>query len=119
MSIFSRLFSFLSQDLAIYLGTGNQLVYLPGRRIVLNEPSVVAMETINGRRAVKAAGNDAKLMMGRTPGNVEAIRPMRKGVIADITTAEQMINHFIKKVHTSRFPRFPEIVICIPSGSTS
>ena len=119
MSIFTRMFSFLSQDMAIDLGTANTLVYVRGRGIVLNEPSVVAIETINGKRTVKAVGVDAKLMMGRTPGNVEAIRPMRDGVIADITVAEQMINHFIKKVHTSRFPRFPEIVICIPSGSTS
>ena len=119
MSMFSRLFSFLSQDMAIDLGTANTLVYVRGRGIVLNEPSVVAIETVNGRRQVKAVGNDAKLMMGRTPGNVEAIRPLRDGVIADIQVAEQMINYFIKKVHTSKLPRFPEIVICVPSGSTS
>ena len=119
MAFFSRFFSFLSQDMAIDLGTANTLVYVRGRGIVLNEPSVVAIETINGRKVVKAVGNDAKLMMGKTPGNVEAIRPLRDGVIADITVAEQMINYFIKKVHTSRFPRFPEIVICVPSGSTS
>ncbi len=119
MSIFSRLFSFISQDMAIDLGTANTLVYVRGRGIVLNEPSVVAIETVNGRQQVKAVGNDAKLMMGRTPGNVEAIRPLRDGVIADIQVAEQMINYFIKKVHTSKLPRFPEIVICVPSGSTS
>jgi rod shape-determining protein MreB and related proteins len=119
MSIFSRLFSFISQDMAIDLGTANTLVYVRGRGIVLNEPSVVAIETVNGRKQVKAVGNDAKLMMGRTPGNVEAIRPLRDGVIADIQVAEQMINYFIKKVHTSKLPRFPEIVICVPSGSTS
>jgi rod shape-determining protein MreB len=119
MSIISRLFSFISQDMAIDLGTANTLVYVRGRGIVLNEPSVVAIETVNGRKQVKAVGNDAKLMMGRTPGNVEAIRPLRDGVIADIQVAEQMINYFIKKVHTSRLPRFPEIVICVPSGSTS
>src|SRR3712207_956899 len=110
---------FPSQDMAIDLGTANTLVYVRGRGIVLNEPSVVAIETVNGRKQVKAVGNDAKLMMGRTPGNVEAIRPLRDGVIADIQVAEQMINYFIKKVHTSRLPRFPEIVICVPSGSTS
>ncbi len=115
----SRLFSFLSQDMAIDLGTANTLVYVRGRGIVLNEPSVVAIETINGRKVVKAVGNDAKLMMGRTPGNVEAIRPLRDGVIADIYVAEQMINHFIRKVHSRKFASFPEIVICVPSGSTS
>lgn len=119
MSIFSRMFSFLSQDMAIDLGTANTLVYVRGRGIVLNEPSVVAIETVNGRKTVKAVGSDAKVMMGRTPGNVEVIRPLRDGVIADITVAEQMINYFIKKVHTSKLPRFPEIVICVPSGSTS
>ena len=119
MSFFSKMFSFLSQDMAIDLGTANTLVYVRGRGIVLNEPSVVAIETINGRKTVKAVGNEAKMMMGKTPGNVEAIRPLRDGVIADIYVAEQMINYFIRKVHTSRFPRFPEIVICVPSGSTS
>jgi rod shape-determining protein MreB len=119
MSIFARMFSFLSQDMAIDLGTANTLVYVRGRGIVLNEPSVVAIETINGRKQTKAVGNDAKLMMGRTPGNVEAIRPLRDGVIADITVAEDMIKYFINKVHTSKLPRFPEIVICVPSGSTS
>ena len=116
--MFSRLFSFLSQDMAIDLGTANTLVYVRGRGIVLNEPSVVAIETVNGRKQVKAVGNDAKLMMGKTPGNVEAIRPMRDGVIADIDVAEQMINHFIRKVHSRKFASFPEIVICVPSGST-
>ena len=119
MSFFSKMFSFLSQDMAIDLGTANTLVYVRGRGLVLNEPSVVAIETINGRKTVKAVGNEAKMMMGKTPGNVEAIRPLRDGVIADIYVAEQMINYFIRKVHTTRFPRFPEIVICVPSGSTS
>ncbi len=115
----SRLFSFFSQDMAIDLGTANTLVYVRGRGIVLNEPSVVAIETLNGRKIVKAVGNDAKMMMGKTPGNVEAIRPLRDGVIADIYVAEQMINHFIRKVHSRKFGSFPEIVICVPSGSTS
>jgi rod shape-determining protein MreB len=79
----------------------------------------VAIETIKGHRTVKAVGNDAKLMMGKTPGNVETIRPLRDGVIADIDVAEQMIKYFINKVHTTKFLRFPEIVICVPSGSTS
>jgi rod shape-determining protein MreB len=117
--MFNRLFSFLSQDMAIDLGTANTIVYVRGRGIVLNEPSVVAIETIGGRKVVKAVGNEAKLMMGKTPGNIEAIRPLRDGVIADIYVAEQMINYFIRKVHSRRFPSFPEIVICVPSGSTS
>ena len=96
------------------------MVYVRGRGIVLNEPSVVAIETINGVKRVKAVGDDAKLMMGKTPDQIEAIRPLRDGVIADIDVAEQMIKHFIQKVHGKRrFPRWPEIVICVPSGSTS
>ena len=102
------MFSFLSQDMAIDLGTANTLVYVRGRGIVLNEPSVVAIETIRGNKVVKAVGNEAKVMMGRTPGNVECIRPLRDGVIADIDVAEQMIKHFIRKVQTSRFGRYPE-----------
>ena len=118
--IFSRLFSFMSHDMAIDLGTANTLVYVRGRGIVLNEPSVVAIETTNGVKRVKAVGEDAKLMMGKTPDSVEAIRPLRDVVIADIDVAEQMIKHFIQKVHgPRRFPRWPEIVICVPSGSTS
>jgi len=115
-----RYFKFMSHDMAIDLGTANTVVYLRGRGIVLNEPSVVAIETINGVKRVKAVGEDAKLMMGKTPHQIEAIRPLRDGVIADIDVAEQMIKHFITKVHGHRrFPRFPEIVICVPSGSTS
>jgi len=106
--------------MAIDLGTANTVVYVRGRGIVLNEPSVVAIETINGVKRVKAVGDDAKLMMGKTPDQIEAIRPLRDGVIADIDVAEQMIKHFIHKVHGKRrFPRWPEIVICVPSGSTS
>ena len=106
--------------MAIDLGTANTVVYVRGRGIVLNEPSVVAIETINGVKRVKAVGDDAKLMMGKTPDQIEAIRPLRDGVIADIDVAEQMIKHFIQKVHGKRrFPRWPEIVICVPSGSTS
>ncbi|MGI4731214.1 MAG: rod shape-determining protein [Janthinobacterium lividum] len=118
--LFSRLFKFMSHDMAIDLGTANTVVYVRGRGIVLNEPSVVAVETINGVKRVKAVGEDAKLMMGKTPGSIEAIRPLRDGVIADIDVAEQMIKHFIHKVHggKARPWRFPEIVICVPSGST-
>jgi rod shape-determining protein MreB len=86
----------------------------------LNEPSVVAIETLNGIKRVKAVGDDAKLMMGKTPDSIEAIRPLRDGVIADIDVAEQMIKHFIHKVHGKRHMfSYPEIVICVPSGSTS
>ena len=115
--IFSRLFKMTSHDMAIDLGTANTVVYVRGRGIVLNEPSVVAVDTRTG--AVKAVGDAAKLMMGKTPGTIEAIRPLRDGVIADIDIAEQMIKHFIEKVHGKRrFMRWPEIVICVPSGST-
>ncbi|MDE2042880.1 MAG: rod shape-determining protein, partial [Alphaproteobacteria bacterium] len=118
--MFQRFFKMMSYDMAIDLGTANTLVYLRGRGIVLNEPSVVAIETINGIKKVKAVGEDAKLMMGKTPDNIQAVRPLRDGVIADIEVAESMIKHFIQKVHGERrFPRFPEIVICVPSGSTS
>ena len=120
-SFFSRLFSFGSQNMAIDLGTANTLVYVQDQGIVLNEPSVVAIETINGIKRVKAVGDDAKLMMGKTPDSIEAIRPLRDGVIADIEIAEEMIKHFIRKVHGKRTSMFrhPEIVICVPSGSTS
>src|SRR6201989_2560206 len=118
------LFNFLrfpSHDMAIDLGTANTVVYVRGRGVVLNEPSVVAIETINGVKRVKAVGDAAKLMMGKTPDQIEAIRPLRDGVIADIDVAEQMIKHFIHKVHGGKMRawRFPEIVICVPSGSTS
>ena len=109
----------MSHDMAIDLGTANTVVYVRGRGIVLNEPSVVAIETVNGIKRVKAVGDDAKLMMGKTSGSIEAIRPLRDGVIADIDVAEEMIKAFIRKVHGPRkFARWPEIVICVPSGST-
>ena len=97
MSFFSRFLKFNSQDMAIDLGTANTVVYVRGKGIVLNEPSVVAVETLNGIKRVKAVGDDAKLMMGKTPDSIEAIRPLRDGVIADIDVAEQMIKHFITK----------------------
>src|SRR3569623_956359 len=116
---FLRFFKFPSHDMAIDLGTANTVVYVRGRGVVLNEPSVVAIETLNGDKRVKAVGDDAKMMMGKTPDQIKAIRPLRDGVIADIDVAEQMIKHFIQKVHGKRrFPRWPEIVICVPSGST-
>ncbi|HEX8668013.1 MAG TPA: rod shape-determining protein [Allosphingosinicella sp.] len=118
---FSRLFRLASSDLAIDLGTVNTVVYAKGKGIVLNEPSVVALETANGIRRVKAVGAAAKLMMGKTPDQIQTIRPLRDGVIADLDVAEQMIKHFIDKAHggSSRLPRYPEIVVCVPSGSTS
>ncbi len=118
--VFGNLFKFRSQDMAIDLGTANTVVYVRGQGIVLNEPSVVAIETTNGIKKVKAVGNDAKMMMGKTPDSIEAIRPLRDGVIADIDVAEQMIKHFIQKVNgKSKLFSYPEIVICVPSGSTS
>ncbi|MDB5694348.1 MAG: rod shape-determining protein [Alphaproteobacteria bacterium] len=119
--LFSRFLRLPSNDMAIDLGTVNTVVYVRGKGIVLNEPSVVAIETTNGIKRVKAVGRDAKLMMGKTPAHIQAIRPLRDGVIADIDVAEQMIKHFIDKAHggPSRLPRRPEIVICVPSGSTS
>ena len=120
-SMISRFFKFGTQNIAIDLGTANTLVYVQDRGVVLNEPSVVAIETLNGIKKVKAVGDDAKMMMGKTPDNIEAIRPMRDGVIADIEVAEEMIKHFIRKVHGGKksMLRYPEIVICVPSGSTS
>ena len=106
--------------MAIDLGTVNTVVYLRGQGIVLNEPSVVAIETRDGVQQVRAVGAEAKLMMGKTPDGIETIRPMRDGVIADLDVAEQMIKFFIDKAHGghSRMPRYPEIAICIPSGAT-
>jgi len=117
--MFSRLFGFLSADMAIDLGTANTLVYVKGRGIVLNEPSVVAIAEIKGRKQVLAVGEDAKQMLGRTPGNIHAIRPLRDGVIADFEVAEEMIKHFIRKVHNRRSFASPLIIVCVPSGSTA
>src|SRR3712207_4999745 len=98
---------------AIDLGTANTVVFLPGRGIVLDEPSVVALENHNGMKRVSAVGAEAKLMLGRTPENIQAIRPLRSGVIADLEVAEQMIKHFVQKAlgSRSRFRRAPEVVI--------
>lgn len=116
--MFSKILGIFSSDMAIDLGTANTLVYVKGRGIVLNEPSVVAMKATGGRRQVLAVGNEAKMMLGRTPSNIEAIRPLRDGVIADFEIAQHMIRHFIKKVHNRSFAS-PEVVICVPSGSTA
>jgi rod shape-determining protein MreB len=119
--LFSRLFKRTSRDMAIDLGTANTVVYLRGSGIVLNEASVVAIETINGVKRVKAVGDGAKLMMGKTPDNIRTVRPLRDGVIADLEVAEQMIKYLIAKAlgGPSRLPRWPTIVICVPSSSTS
>ena len=114
MSFLSNFFKFRSQNMAIDLGTANTLVYVQDQGIVLNEPSVVAIETINGIRRVKAVGNDAKMMMGKTPDSIEAIRPLRDGVIADIEIAEEMIKHFIRKVHKRTTFSKPKIIVCVP-----
>ncbi len=115
----SRIFGFLSADIAIDLGTANTLVYVKGRDIVLSEPSVVAYSIKNGRKEVHAVGSDARMMLGRTPGHIEAVRPMKDGVIADFEVAEVMIEHFIKKVHNRRSLVHPQVVICVPSGATA
>jgi rod shape-determining protein MreB len=117
--MFSSLLGLLSSDMAIDLGTANTLVYVKGRGIVLNEPSVVAIMNRGGKKQVLAVGNEAKMMLGRTPGNIEAIRPMRDGVIADFEVAEEMIKHFIRKVHNRRSFANPMIIICVPSGATA
>ncbi len=119
MSFFD-FFKFAAADLAIDLGTANTVVYLREQGIVLDEPSVVAIETIGGMPRVRAVGDDAKLMMGKTPDNVRTIRPLRNGVVADIEVAEQMIKHFIRKAQGQggKLRRTPEIVICVPSHST-
>ncbi|TFG86341.1 MAG: rod shape-determining protein, partial [Hyphomicrobiales bacterium] len=116
--MFAHLLGFMSSDMAIDLGTANTLVYVKGRGIALNEPSVVAIATSRGKTQVLAVGEEAKLMVGRTPGNIEAIRPLRDGVIADFEIAEEMIKHFIRKVHNRRSFASPEVIICVPSGST-
>jgi rod shape-determining protein MreB len=110
----------LSADMAIDLGTANTLVYVKGRGIVLNEPSVVAIHTNkSGKRQVLAVGDEAKMMLGKTPGNITAIRPLRDGVIADFEVAEEMIKHFIRKVHNRRSFASPQMIICVPSGATA
>src|SRR5271166_1406097 len=117
--MFSRVLGIMSADMAIDLGTANTLVYVKGRGIVLNEPSVVAIATVRGKRQILAVGDEAKMMLGLTPGNISAIRPLRDGVIADFEVAEEMIKHFIRKVHNRRSFASPMIIVCVPSGSTA
>ena len=107
-----------STDMAIDLGTANTLVFVKGQGIVLNEPSVVAIIEDKGKKSVLAVGDEAKTMLGRTPGNISAVRPLRDGVIADFVVTEEMIKHFIKKVHKQKAFANPRILICVPTGST-
>jgi rod shape-determining protein MreB len=108
--------SFIGRDMAVDLGTANTLVYVRGRGIVLNEPSVVAINQNTG--GILAVGLEAKKMIGRTPGNIVAIRPLKDGVIADFDTTERMLRYFIQKVHKRRHLAKPRIVVCVPSGIT-
>ncbi len=115
----NRLLGLISNDLAIDLGTANTLVYVRGKGIVLTEPSVVAVrKDARGANRVVAVGKDAKMMLGKTPGNITAIRPMKDGVIADFEIAEAMLRYFIRKVHNRRKLIRPRVIICIPSGVT-
>ncbi|MDX1490215.1 MAG: rod shape-determining protein [Pseudohongiellaceae bacterium] len=108
-----------SNDLSIDLGTANTLIYVRGQEIVLNEPSVVAIRTHLGQKTVTAVGADAKRMLGRTPGNITAIRPLKDGVIADFEVTEKMLQHFITKVHENSFlPPSPRVLVCVPCKST-
>ncbi len=117
--MFKKFRGMFSNDLSIDLGTANTLIYVRGQGIVLNEPSVVAIRTTNGQKTVTAVGSDAKRMLGRTPGNITAIRPLKDGVIADFQVTEKMLQHFIAKVHeNSFFPPSPRVLVCVPCKST-
>jgi rod shape-determining protein MreB len=119
--MFKRIRGLFSNDLSIDLGTANTLIYIPGQGIVLNEPSVVAIkeDKIRGAKTIAAVGAEAKKMLGRTPGNITAIRPLKDGVIADFAVTERMLRYFIEKVHQSKLLRpSPRILICVPCGST-
>tara|TARA_Y100001935_G_scaffold254363_1_gene263188 strand:- start:5697 stop:6731 length:1035 start_codon:yes stop_codon:yes gene_type:complete len=118
MGMFDKITGIWSQDMAIDLGTANTLVVLKTKGVVLNEPSVVAVADNKGKKTVLAVGDEAKTMLGRTPGNIQAIRPLRDGVIADFIVTEEMIKHFIKKVHKGSTFANPRILICVPTGST-
>jgi rod shape-determining protein MreB and related proteins len=115
MGLFTSMTGFGGRDMAVDLGTANTLVYVRGRGIVLSEPSVVAIDSRTGE--VHAVGVEAKRMLGRTPGTIQAIRPLKDGVIADFDVTEQMLRHFIQKVHQHRFAH-PRVVVCVPSGVT-
>ena len=117
-NLFAKISEIWSTDMAIDLGTANTLVVLKGKGVVLNEPSVVAVVDEKGKKSVLAVGDEAKTMLGRTPGNIQAIRPLKNGVIADFIVTEEMIKHFIKKVHNKKSFANPRILICVPTGST-
>lgn len=119
ISRFKKLLNIFSSDMAIDLGTANTLVYVRGRGVVLSEPSVVALAESRGKKQVIAVGNEAKQMLGKTPGQIQAIRPLRDGVIADFDVAEEMIRRFIQKALGHKSLSRPLIVICVPSGSTA
>lgn len=116
--MFNNLIGIWSSDMAIDLGTANTLVYVKNRGVVLNEPSVVAVLNQGGKSKVIAVGEEAKSMLGKTPGHIQAIRPMKDGVIADFVVTEEMIKHFIRKVHNRKTFANPRIIICVPTGST-
>ncbi|MDG2046019.1 MAG: rod shape-determining protein [Halioglobus sp.] len=117
--MFKKLRGVFSNDLSIDLGTANTLIYVRDKGVVLNEPSVVAIRMHNGQKTIEAVGTEAKRMLGRTPGNITAIRPLKDGVIADFLVTEKMLQHFIAKVHESKFIRpSPRVLICVPCMST-
>ena len=119
--IFKKLRGMFSNDISIDLGTANTLIYVRGQGIVMSEPSVVALRTqgSSAQKKVAAVGAEAKMMLGRTPGNIEAIRPMRDGVIADFHVTEKMLQHFIHKVHETRFLKpSPRVLVCVPCSAT-
>src|SRR5262245_28856868 len=121
MPMFKKICGLFSKDISIDLGTANTLIYLPGQGIVLNEPSVVAVrqDPVNGQSRVAAVGVEAKRMLGRTPGNIIATRPLKDGVIADFYITEKMLQHFINKVHENKFLKpSPRVLVCVPCGST-
>ena len=117
--MFRSVLDIFTADIGIDLGTANTLVYVKGKGVVLDEPSVVAMAEVRGRTQVLAVGEEAKVMLGKTPGNIRAIRPMADGVIADFEVAEEMIKHFIRKVNGRLNFSSPQVIICVPSGSTA
>jgi rod shape-determining protein MreB len=119
MSIFKKVRGLFSTDLSIDLGTANTLIFVRDKGIVLDEPSVVAIRQVGNQKTVSAVGTDAKRMLGRTPGNITAIRPLKDGVIADFLVTEKMLQHFISKVHENNFIKpSPRVLICVPCKST-
>src|SRR6478735_8035439 len=116
--MFKKFRGMFSNDLAIDLGTANTLIYVRGKGIVLNEPSVVAIRVHHGQKIVEAVGIEAKRMLGRTPGNITAIRPLKDGVIADFQVTERMLKHFIKKVHENQWVANPRVLVSVPCKAT-